>query len=74
MTVKRAIEVLTEYNKWRRHTGEPCPFKFSGLELGAAIDVAIHCMWKFDKMSEIFYFGSGVGDERNQSSMGSRHS
>ena len=53
MTVKRAIEVLTEYNKWRRHTGDPCPFKFSGLELGAAIDVAIHCMWKFDKMSEI---------------------
>ncbi len=70
MTLKRAIEVLTEYNKWRRHNGEPCPFKFSGLELGAAIDVAIHCIWKLDKMSEIFYFGTGVGDERNQSKMG----
>ena len=73
MTIQRAIEVLTEYNKWRRHNGEPCPFKYSGLELGAAIDVAIHSMWKLDKMSEIFYFGTGVGDERNQSEMGSAH-
>ena len=73
MTIKRAIEVLTEYNKWRRHNGEPCPLKYSSLELGAAIDVAIHSMWKLDKMSEIFYFGTGVGDERNQSEMGSAH-
>jgi len=73
MTIKRAIEVLTEYNKWRRHNGEPCPFKYSSLELGATIDVAIHCMWKLDKMSEIFYFGTGVGDERNQSEVGVSH-
>lgn len=70
MTTKRAIEVLTEYNKWRRHSGEPCPFKYSSMELGVAIDFAVNCMWKFGKMSEIFYFGTGIGDERNQGEMG----
>ena len=73
MTIKRAIEVLTEYNKWRRHDGEPCDCKYSAMEIGAAIDVAIHCMWKLDKMSKIFYFGTGVGDERNQSEVGVSH-
>ena len=53
------MEVLTEYNKWRRHEGKPCDCKFSAMEIGAAIDVAIHCLWKLDKMSEIFYFGRG---------------
>lgn len=70
MTTKRAIEVLTEYNKWRRHNGDPCPFKYSGLELGAAIDVAVHSMWQLDKIQEIVYFGKGTGDERNQGEMG----
>lgn len=59
MTLERAIEVLTEYNKWRRHDGEPCPFKFSGLELGAAIDVAVHAMWRLNKIQKIIYFGEG---------------
>lgn len=57
MTIKRAIEVLKKYNEWRRHEGEPRPFEFSAQELGVAIDVAVHCMWKLDKMSEIFNFG-----------------
>lgn len=57
MTIDRAIEVLAEYNKWRRHEGEPCPFPYSGQETGVAIDVAIQCMWKLKKMSDIFYFG-----------------
>lgn len=59
MTTKRAKEVLTEYNKWRRHEGEPCPFKYSGLELGAAIDVAIHALWQLDKIQRIVFFGKG---------------
>lgn len=59
MTLERAIEVLTEYNKWRRHDGKPCPFKFSGLELGAAIDVATHAMWRLNKIQKIVYFGEG---------------
>jgi len=59
MTTKRAKEVLTEYNKWRRHEGEPCPFKYSGLELGAAIDVAVHALWQLDKIQRIVFFGKG---------------
>jgi hypothetical protein len=59
MTTKRAKEVLTEYNKWRRHNGDPCPFKYSGLELGAAIDVAIHALWQLDKIQRIVFFGKG---------------
>lgn len=54
--------MLTEYNKWRRHNGEPCPFKYSGLELGAAIDVAVHSMWQLDKIQELVYFGKGGTD------------
>ena len=73
MTTKRAIEVLTEYNKWRRHEGEPCSFKYSGMELGAAIDVAVHSMWQMEMIQEIVYFGKGTSDERNQSEMGVSH-
>ena len=63
MTIKRAKEVLTEYNKWRRHEGEPCDCKYSALEVGAAIDVAIHCMWKMEKIFEIVNFGEGGENE-----------
>lgn len=70
MTIQRAIEVLTEYNKWRRGRHEPCDCKYSAMEVGAAIDVAIHSMWQLDKINEIVYFGKGIGDERNQGSMG----
>lgn len=73
MTTKRAIEVLTEYNKWRRHEGEPCDCKYSAMEVGAAIDVAIHSMWQMEKIQELVYFGKGTGDERNQGKMGSGH-
>ena len=70
MTTKRAIEVLTEYNKWRRHEGDPFDCKYSALEVGVAIDVAIHSMWQLDKIQEIIYFGKGLGDEGNQGEMG----
>lgn len=59
MTTKRAIEVLTEYNKWRRHEGEPCDCEYSAMEVGAAIDVALHALWQTDKIQEIVYFGKG---------------
>ena len=59
MTLERATEVLTEYNKWRRHTGEPCDCKYSSLEIGAAIDVATHAMWRLNKIQKIIYFGEG---------------
>lgn len=59
MTIQRAIEVLTEYNKWRRHEGEPYKFKYSALELGAAIDIATHYLWKVERIIEIIKFGEG---------------
>lgn len=59
MTIQRAIEVLKGYNEWRRCDYEPCDCKYSSLEVGAAIDVAIHCLWKVEKMIEIINFGSG---------------
>ena len=62
MTTKRAIEVLTKYNKWRRHHGEPEPVPFSGQEIGAAIDVAVHALWQMDKIQELVYFGKGGTD------------
>ena len=59
MTIQRAIEVLKGYNEWRRGDHEPCDCKYSSLEIGAAIDVAIHCLWKVEKMIEIINFGDG---------------
>lgn len=59
MTYKRAKEILIEYNKWRRHEGEPYRFPVSGLELGAAFDIAIHALWQADKIQEIITFGKG---------------
>ena len=57
MTTKQAIEVLTEYNKWRRHEGEPYKFKYSGVVLGAAIDTAVHALFQIGKIQEIVFFG-----------------
>ena len=62
MTTKRAIEVLTEYNKWRRHEGDHCDCKYSAMEVGAAIDVALHALWQMDKIQEIVFFGKGGTD------------
>lgn len=59
MTTKRAMQVLTEYNKWRRHKGEPCPPPHSGMEIGVAIDVAIHALWQLKKIHEVVNFGEG---------------
>ena len=59
MTYKRAIKVLKDYNEWRRHDGEPCPFPHSAMEIGAAIDIAIHALWQTDKIQEIITFGKG---------------
>ena len=72
MTIQRAIEVLTEYNIWRRHEGEPCNFKYSGMELGAAIDVAVHCLWKTGKIAEIINFGEGGQMENGQETLCSK--
>lgn len=66
MTTKRAIEVLTEYNKWRRHEGEPCDCKYSAMEVGAAIDVAVHALWQMDKIQEIVHFGKGINELSNE--------
>lgn len=63
MTTKRAIEVLTEYNKWRRERHKPCNCKHSAMEVGAAIDVAVHALWQLDKIQEIVYFGKGGMEE-----------
>jgi hypothetical protein len=62
MTIQRAITVLKEYNEWRRHEGEPCPHPYSAQEIGVAIDVAVHCLWKVKKMIEIIDFGNGQID------------
>lgn len=59
MTLQRAQQILKEYNEWRRGEHEPCDFKYSSLELGAAIDVAVHCMWKVGKVCDIIRFGDG---------------
>jgi hypothetical protein len=60
MTIKRAIEVLTEYNKWRRGNHEPCDCKYSALEVGAAIDVATLNLWKMLRIHEIVLTTEGV--------------
>jgi hypothetical protein len=62
MTYKRAIQVLKDYNDWRRHEGEPTPYPHSGAEIGAAIDIACHALWQMDKISEIASFGKGGND------------
>lgn len=49
MTYNQARKVLKDYNDWRRHEGEPCPCPHSGLEIGAAIDVACHSLWQMEK-------------------------
>ena len=59
MTLKIAQQVLQDYNDWRRHEGEPCDCKHSALEVGAAIDVAIHALWRLNKIQNIVYFGEG---------------
>ena len=59
MTIQRAMTVLKEYNDWRRGDHEPCDCKYSAAEIGAAIDVAIHCLWKTEKIIEIIKFGDG---------------
>ena len=41
MTNEDAAHILREYNKWRRHHGEPCPPPYGGKELGDAIDFAV---------------------------------
>lgn len=64
MTIQRAITVLKEYNEWRRHDGEPRPFPYSAMEIGAAIDIAIHALWQADKIQEIIFFGKG-GEEHD---------
>lgn len=60
MTIQRAITVLKEYNDWRRHEGEPCACKYSGLEIGVAIDVAILYLWKMEKVIDIIDFSHVV--------------
>lgn len=60
MTIQRAITVLKEHNEWRRHEGEPCPSPHSSQELGLAIDLAIHYLWKIEKILEIINFGDGI--------------
>lgn len=59
MTYKRAKEILIEYNKWRSGDHEPCDFKYSSLELGTAINLAVHALWQADKIQEIVLFGKG---------------
>lgn len=41
MTNENAAHILREYNKWRRHHGEPCDPPYGGKELGEAIDLAV---------------------------------
>ena len=65
MQIERAIRILTEYNDWRRGDHEPCDFKYSSLELGAAIDVAIHSMYRLGKIQQIVFFGEGGTDGRD---------
>lgn len=64
MTYNQARKVLKDYNDWRRHEGEPCPCPHSGLEIGAAIDVATHALWQMEKIHKITLFGKGpITDE-----------
>jgi len=44
MTNENAAHILREYNKWRRHHGDPCPPPYGGKELGDAIDFAVGCL------------------------------
>ena len=46
MTIQRAVKILSEYNDWRRHDGEPCDFKYTGQDVGAAIDTVIAALGK----------------------------
>lgn len=66
MTLQQAQKVLIAYNKWRRHEGEPYRFEYSGLELGAAIDLAVHSMWRLEKIQNIVYFGEGKEENVRQ--------
>ena len=64
MTYNQARKVLKDYNDRRRHEGEPCPCPHSGLEIGAAIDVACHALWQMEKIHKITLFGKGpISDE-----------
>lgn len=58
MTIQRAIVVLKDYNDSIKSNGErKC--SYSTQEVEAAIGVAIHCLWKVEKMIEIINFGDG---------------
>lgn len=59
MTLKRAQQVLENYNAWRRHEGKPVSCPHSGMEIGTALDVAINALWRLKKIQGIVYFGEG---------------
>ena len=64
MTLTEAKKVLEDYNAWRRHEGEPTDCPHSALKIGAAIDLAVHTMWKMDKINKLVAFGKGpITDE-----------
>lgn len=61
MTIQRAIVVLNDYKDANKNNGQrKC--KYSAEEVDAAIGVAIHCIWKVEKMIEIINFGNGGND------------
>lgn len=41
MTNENTAHILREYNKWRRHHGEPCDQPFTATEIGQEIDLAV---------------------------------
>lgn len=59
MTIQRAMTVLKEYNDWRRGEHEPCDCKYSSMEIGAAIDLAVYYLWKVKEIIKIIEFGDG---------------
>lgn len=53
--------VLKNHNDASKSNGQrKC--SYSAQEVEAAIDVAIHCLWKVEKMIEIINFGDGGND------------
>lgn len=61
MTIQIAIMVLKNHNDASKSNGQrKC--SYSAQEVEAAIDVAIHCLWKVEKMIEIINFGDGGND------------
>lgn len=48
MNNKQAAQILRDYNEWRRHDGEPCPFPHTSQAIGQAVDTAIEALGGID--------------------------